>query len=380
MASNQKTAPGRTPGSEAILAEARRGLMLVSLVERHIGADNLRKNGAYRYEANSAHCPCCRREGTSPNALSIFVGQDGNWRWKCQSCGEGGTAIDWMIAVSGNNSVLEAAKEAVGGNIAAQIPMQGRVADIRAAVEADLEKARAMTHVLGRLRGLAGVAETKVVEYLRGRGITLSTIGAVARNGMLRMLPAEPYKAHRFMCDILANDEHSGEAWLKMSGLMKDDARFTALAYRPLLFIGSTWLEARIIHAPRDKEPKAIRYGSTSTPLSLREGTGEVNLITTVEGPIDFLSKIQLGLRSGQIVVGIPGVTSWKPDWLTMGAKAYPGATWELALDNDEPGHEASDKMGKILNSVGAKWFRSVPFAGKDLNDELMSRLYAAAA
>ncbi len=110
MVSTKQTAPGRTPGSEAILAEARRGLMLVSLVERHIGADNLKKNGAYRYEANSAHCPACRREGMSPNALSIFVGKDGNWRWKCQSCGEGGTAIDWMIAVSGNMSVLEAAR------------------------------------------------------------------------------------------------------------------------------------------------------------------------------------------------------------------------------------------------------------------------------
>lgn len=373
---------GRNPQNAKILAEARRGAMLVSLVERHIGSNNLRKNGTDRYAANSEHCPECRRGGTSPNALSVFVGNDGYWRWKCQSCGAGGTAIDWMIAVSGNMSALDAAKAAVGGLIGAQAPAPAmtREAVAKNAEEA-AEKTRAMGHVLQRLRGLGGYADEQVVAYLRSRAITGATVGIAGRAGILRTLPGEPYRAHRFLCDVLGDAEHSGEAWLKLSGLMKPDAKMTALAYRPLLFLGGTWLEARIIHPPKGDEPKSIRYGVTSTPLSIREGKPEdVTLVTTVEGPIDFLSKIEMGLNPGQVLVGIPGVQSWKAEWFLLGAKAYPNARWEVALDNDEPGHAAADKIAAVIDGTGKSWFRSVPFEGKDLNDELMGRFIKLAA
>jgi len=370
----EKTAPGRNPGNTAIIETARRGAMLVDLVRRSIG-DNLRRSNDHRWEANSEHCPACRRKGTSANALSVFHGSDGNWRWKCQSCGEGGTAIDWMIAVSGNMSVLEAARAAVGNEaiaFPAAVAATPAAADVE--TEAEKEKTRALVHCIDRIRANVGWGSEKVLVYLRSRGISDASTAALARNGNLCTLPVEPYLAHRMLCEVLANEQHSGEAWLMKSGLMKEGARLTALAYRPLLFLGTTWLEARIIRAPKDKdEPKGIRYGKQSTPLSFRNGNQPVAMITVVEGPIDLLSKIELGVKPNQILVCVPGVVSWKPEWLTAGVKGYPTAVWELALDNDEPGDTAAEKMGRILAGVGGVWRRCLPFVGKDINDELMS-------
>ena len=354
--------------------------MLVDLVRRSVG-DALRQAGANRFEATSEHCPACRTGGSSANGLSVFRGDDGNWRWKCFACGEGGTAIDWMMAVSGDRSVVEAAKAALGAEALPQFQSFTPVAtDDGAAPEdvAESEKTQALIRCINTIRAKAGPGEPEVLSYFAGRGISAKAAGLLAATGVLRTLPADPYRAHRFLCEILADEQHSGEAWLLKAGLLKEGKKFTALAYRPMLFLGTTWLEARIIHAPAEKEPKAIRYGTQASPLSFRKDKGATSLITVVEGPIDLLSKIEMGVEPGQVVVCIPGVSSWKPEWLTAGVRSYSDALWELALDNDEPGHTCAEKMARVLDGVGGRWKRSVPFAGKDINDELMSMRRAA--
>jgi hypothetical protein len=47
-------------------------------------------------ECQGRRAPCILHNGSNPTALAIF---DDGTRWKCFSCGMGGDAIDWLVAV-----------------------------------------------------------------------------------------------------------------------------------------------------------------------------------------------------------------------------------------------------------------------------------------
>ena len=119
---------------------------------------------------------------------------------------------------------------------------------------------------------------------------------------------------------------------------------------------------------------KAIRYGRLDWPWWWPYAIGErVKNVLLVEGIIDLLSVVQMGLKPGQAVMGMPGVNTWRLSWAASMAKRHPGVHIAIGLDADEAGERTSRTILKELKESGISGSRRAPGA-KDWNALLTLR------
>lgn len=314
----------------------------------------LREQGA-GYAAK--HCPHC--DPGSNYAMSIFP-KDGIWRWNCFRCNRGGTVIDFAAAVW-----------AVSEKEAAMKLANNEELEKTAATPAP-EKKKASTPALEKafrdilMHGHTSVKEC--IDYLKSREISEATIQAAVRNGMLRFLPANAFYANRML------NEKVGIGTLREAGLLKEGSKWPAISFRPMVFFfpGGGAAEFRIAREANEDEPKAIRYGTVKWPWWWKQGN-KVGRIYVVEGVIDLLSRVELGLKEGEAVLGIPGANAWQAEWFAAARKTHPEAEFVLALDADETGREVVFQLHEVLDEMGLPVSEQVPSKGKDWNEYLQA-------
>lgn len=315
---------------------------------------DLRKQGM-RYAAK--HCPHC--DPGLGDAMSIFQ-KGGVWRWNCFRCNRGGTVIDFAAAVWGISEREAAIRLANDDEIGQAVVIK----ENKPAVTPEITKS-----TLGLIARHGHTSVRECLDYLQSRGISEKTATDAVRRGLLRFLPANPFQANKFL------NEKLGIEKLRESGLLKPEARWPGIAFRPMVFFfpGFSAAEFRLAREPKDGEPKAVRYGNAKWPWWWKAGE-TVSTIHIVEGAIDLLSRVEMGLKEGEALIAIPGTSSWRPEWISAVYNAHPKAKFVLGLDADEPGQQASEGMHEALAGLGASVTEIVPSVGKDWNEYLLSR------
>jgi len=302
---------------------------------------------------SSNFAPCCG-EGSRKDATSIFQASSGCWRWHCFRCGTGGTSID-LVAQQESCSEMDAARRITDRDIA---PVEtARIA----ASQAEDGDPEAVKEVVKCLReALDGCLDIGVLEELRGRGIHAQTVLDASDQGLLLTLPLLPARAEALL------RVNIGLETLKASGLLR--GRWTAAAYRPLVFLpaGGRSIEFRSVNSGRP--PKALQYGSVA-PLMMQPESGNVRQIVVVEGGIDMLSVHQLATRRDSLIVGLLGASKHRPEWWSSLAARHPEARWLLATDADNAGETSAQAIAACLPDTAT--FKRLAPAAKDWNDVL---------
>lgn len=313
----------------------------------------LRKQGS-GYTAK--HCPHCHHGGR--DVMSIYS-KDGIERWNCFRCNRGGSVIDFAAAIWGIPE-REAAKRLANDEEVA-------VADVGASKEI-ASSSEAVKEAVSRLFQVGHTSVAECIGYLKSRGIGEKTVSEAVRRGLLRFLPASPFQAKKFLYDSI------GVEGLMNAGFLKQESVWPGIAFRPMVFFfpGLCAAEFRLSGRPRGGEPKAIRYGHVKWPWWWRED-GTVSTILIVEGVIDLLSMVEMGLKKGEAVIGVPGASSWRPEWLAAARKSYPDADFVVALDADDAGRRAANGIRETLENMGASVSERFTPHGKDWNEFLVS-------
>lgn len=324
----------------------------------------LRKKGE-RFE--TPFTPCCGM-ASRPDAGSLFMQRNGEWRWHCFRCGQGGSAVD-LVAEQEGLTPTEAAKKLVanaGGYVAilGHEPPKPKPRITRDARQQAVEK------TLSLIAGRDGIAP-EVMGYLANvRGISTDVVQEAHERGMLRTLPAHPDGADVWLslnvgCDLL-----------REAGMLRPTARRPAIAYRPLVFLppGGTCAEFRV--AKRDFDgPKALQYGRQTWPL-VWHPRGEVRKVLVVEGGIDLLSCVSLGFATDTLILGLLGVSAWRTEWAQRIQRRYPNATWQIGFDADRAGESKAPDVIEALAEAGVQAERLAPWGGgEDWNDTLRAAL-----
>ena len=317
------------------------------------------------------YCPKCNGEyhGNGGNKVSIFVGSDGNWKWRCFACGNpASSVIDWVAYQHG--APAKKAVEIILQDCVASTPRPTAVNINAVNINADAsdkidEIAKAMESVLLKITSSTGYSVAK--EYLSNRGISASVIDEAYRRKLLFSISKDPYEARNFLM------ENVGRELLLASGLLKQGAStqqdWPAIAFRPIIFpIGKNGAEFRKVSGDKPGDPKAIRYGRLAVPWWWVGQEKEKTMF--VEGGIDALSVICLGWTGN--VVFVPGVYSWRDEWLDKISVKQENNTFFIGFDNDAPGIAARDKVTVAASLRGLKWEIATPPQGfKDWNEVL---------
>ncbi len=298
-------------------------------------------------------CPSCGESSPGSNKLSVFVRMDGKWGWKCQACSQRGDAADFLSKAKGITlgEALRELREKIG---------------ITAKPEPAQHDARAL-HVRAVVQALHqhGFEDTfDVKKYLEGRGISEDVVDAAYERGLIRSLPTVGWAAKDFLY------KYAGEDDLRGGGFIKGDKAWPAIAFRPLVGVlpGQSGAEFRMITEVGEGDVKAIRYGRLDWPWWWPHTIGErVKEVLLVEGIIDLLSVVQMGIKPGQAIMGMPGVNTWRLQWATSLAQRHPGVRIAIGLDADKAGELTSSTILKELKETGIPGTRRAPNA-KDWN------------
>lgn len=291
----------------------------------------------------------------------------------CFQCGFTGSVIDLWSKMSGKDPV--AAARELADEFGLNKPESERPVikwkrpDPKHENQKTSERQDALKQAINRLRHalekrLLSNPNPTARRYLVGeRQITTDVVANAEQRGLVGYLPANPNEAQALL------EEAVGRELLVKAGLMKQEAKKSAIAFRPLVFFmpGDTGAEFRLVREPKDDEPKSIRYGELSFPYWWK---GETSSVIVVEGAIDLLSMVCLGEQS--TVIALPGCQSWRSEWALRIQSKYGTKCFVLALDSDEAGDESAAKIAKGLVDAGLDHFRMRPSGEKkDWNDVL---------
>jgi len=315
----------------------------------------------------SATSPCCG-EASRDDAVSMQLGEGGEWRWKCFRCSAGGTAID-AVALHDGISHFDAAKKLVLGN-GGITAITGRVVqkrDRQADENREVTVARVMRVMLDDESTLA--PDPVIQKYLEDRGISMATVKAAAERGIVRFLPGNPAAADAWWRLRL------GEDAMIAAKLMREGARYPASAYRPIVFFSQDGKGCEFKTAGRSQGPKAIQYGHPQRPIVwLPDNDVQPRRIAVVEGGFDLLSIVDLGMARDTAVLAILGASAWRDAWIEEFQTVFPDATWDVGLDADEAGEKTASSLIATITAKGHRAARKIPPGGvKDWNDALVA-------
>lgn len=313
----------------------------------------LRQHGA-GYSTN--YCPSCTPAGRGGSKVSVFMAGSGTWRWKCFACSKAaGSAIDW-VAVKDGITAVEAAKRIVGFTRPSVTTAKPQ-ASVAASKKPDI-----MSEIIRRI--MPGVGMTAASAFLAGRGISGDVIQEAFERKLAFSYHNDPGMARHFLL------ERVGFNLLNEAGMLKQGCSWPAVAFRPIVFpYGKSGAGFRALVAKQDS-PKEIRYGRTEPWWW--EGSEAAETFLT-EGVIDALSVISMGWKGN--VMAIPGVTTWKDEWLSVLARraGKKSPALHIGFDADKAGWLAGERLAETCRATGFDFLIRHPHGGKDWNDVLNS-------
>ena len=291
-------------------------------------------------------CPSCGQG--SENSHKVSVGTHG---WKCHKCDARGDLIEAAALFYGISKAQVIEKLGHG-----EIPQY----EIRREV-ASSKPERSWESLYAVLDKLAGTREHNeaVSAYLLSRGISLKTQNKAIDSGLMRFLPSiSPEENFRFLKDLCSLE------LLESAALLSGTKKFTACAYRPLVFFGKDFkaAEFRNIVAPTGNNPKVIRYGS-KVPFYFEQSKER---LLVCEGAIDLLSAIEMGGTS--TMIGLPGAGNFEASWF----EPWRDKEVFLCLDLDKTGQAKQQQIQELLLKMSYKVSIFQVQNGKDLNEHLM--------
>lgn len=339
----------------AVFAAARRANLL-AVAQAH--GFCLKKGSQEKWFCN--RCPECGEGRKGGNAFSAMCDAFGIWRWACFCCGKKGTCIDFIAALnrcSDKEAAYYLARESGFRPVAA-------VTHIPPASTSPANTALTECIQLLSKHGLPN--EENATRYLKGRGISEAVQQAAYERGLIRMLPSDPRVCHDWLCS------HLGESRMKAAGLWREGSRWPAIAFRPLVSLlpNATSAEFRIIREAKPDEPKAIRYGGLKWPWWWKGGPA-AKRVMIVEGTIDLMSLVQMGVDRYTHLMAIPGTGTWNGDWIKLMAERNPCEEVAIAIDRDVAGDSVVESIKASIVAANLRVYRATP-ATKDWNQDLV--------
>lgn len=301
-------------------------------------------------------------------SCSITSAGDGTLRVKCFACGAGGDVFSLIAKVRGLDvraeflSVLHVAADLAAGLANSTGTSKPRVSPPTLETEAFDGLVQSL------LRPSELTSSSRAGMYLARRGL----LPAATADGW-GALPEDPLA----LADLVRSIVAGGASDWRRSGLFTEagDLKFRAnvllIPWRDENGLITT-LQRRVIEGdqPRHKyvfpdgRPPCAPYGAAA--LSTR-APGE---IVFVEGAVDVLAYRTLCARAGirRTVLGLPGVAGWRSSWAAYGK----GRIVHVALDADEAGDRAAERLAVDLHRAGAlRVVRRRPNGANDWADRL---------
>lgn len=363
------TAPSRrkfSPVKEDRYAAARRAIPLPELWKQYGKPCSVKGS---RFE--TPFTPCCGT-ATRKDAGSLFLNSNGEWRWHCFRCSRGGSAVD-LVASEEGISPDEAVKKLLGDAGGFQAVM-GRDPIAAAPRVTQSEKDDAARELIQGIlaREQNRVCGKEIFTYLtQERGISKEVLAEAVQRDLLRFLPSNVDAA------MLALTLPFEDSLLRKAGLLKAKQKRPAAAYRPIVFISTRGTTMEFTTATLERKegmPKALQYGGGKTLPMVWTPSGKVEKILVVEGGIDLLSCVTLGLAHNTMIVGLMGAGAWREDWVKSLACRNPNALWQIGFDKDKAGDSSGGRLTELLGSLGAACETLPPWGGgNDWNDTLLA-------
>jgi DNA primase len=309
-------------------------------------------------------CPWHR--DTNPSC-SVTIGSDGTLRVKCFACGESADAFGLIARVRGLDvkrafpAVLSSAAQIVNeieGSSSAATPPKEVLQTKLSTEEFDL-LARTM------LESSPLSASPKGSEYLSRRGL----LDAAKADGWGALAETRSGVATVVTTIIAAVGE---DVW-KSSGMCNESGEITFPANVLLVpWRDTAGAVTTIQRRALDPDAKGHKYvfpagRSPTFPYGIEKilpGSDGADL-AFVEGASDTLAYRALCARDRKlrVVLGLPGVSAWRVPW----AEYARGRVAHVALDADEAGDRAAERIAVDLHRAGAlRVLRQRPRGAKD--------------
>jgi hypothetical protein len=295
--------------------------------------------------------PDHHQTGRTP-PLSVFTARSGHQRWHCHGCGDGGTAIDLLLATRNAEDVRDALDWLAhrvgltpeplpaGRPRALQVvPIAPRPLSVPPALDA---------RTIGQLDAYAAAC----AEHLHSRAGREVWAWLTEQ----RAIPPEVIEAAGLGADPgprrLPRPDGVPRVFPAVVFPVRQDGHVVYTVSRHLRPVASRWWNTAERVAPN---PRLAFY---DPPRRTASG------IVVTEGPIDALS----GLAAGYQAAAILGAGTNSP--AIADRLAATGKRVLLALDNDPEGHRAHERLASMLSDRDATW-STLPIPGhySDLNE-----------
>lgn len=320
--------------------------------------------GPGRGSGRNATWPCPSPEhgeqtGRTP-PVTVFEARNGDQRWKCHSCGAGGTAIDLVCSAQGS-SVAQAFETLAG----APLPQVRRpsLASERTKAPIVEDLAAIETWVCAAQRRLWGRPGDAARRWLAGRGL------------------AEPIlRANRVGYHVHA------AAHVAVPGIPNTTGIVLPALDRGGLAIYGQLRSLRGGDGPKYLNPSSqLARPVKVTPVRLAALPATRQVVFVCEGMLDALTVAQAGWRACAVLgAGLAGERV-----AAELLRTYPGRDLVLAFDNDPAGRAAAQAIGCCLAGFGVNVREfGLPSAVNDINEFAMNsgpralsdRLFVASA
>jgi hypothetical protein len=283
--------------------------------------------------------------------LSVYMARSGHQRWHCHGCGDGGTAIDLLLATRRSHDVRDALDWLAdrSGLSPGSWPASGRrpltpappvrpapepprITDPGVVDQLDAYAAACVDHLHSR-------DGRPVRAWLTERRAISSDVIEAAGLG------ADPGPRH------LPRPDGVPRVFPAVVFPIRQDGHVVYTMSRHLRPVASRWWNTAERLAPN---PRLALYRPPGSPVG--------GLVVT-EGPLDALSALAAGYRAAAIL-GAGTVSPTIADQL-----AATGQRLLLALDNDPEGRRAHQRFATLLTERGARWSAlPIPERHGDLN------------
>jgi DNA primase len=282
--------------------------------------------------------------------LSVFTARGGHQRWHCHGCGDGGTAIDLLLATGHAHDVRDALDWlAHRTGLTPQPAAHGAARELRPVAAA--RPAESLRDIDPAMVGRLDAYAEACAEHLR------SPAGRSVRAWLTerRAIPPEVIDAARLGADPgprhLPRPDGVPRVFPAVVFPVREDGHVVYTVSRHLRPVASRWWNTAECVAPN---PRVAFY---DPPAPATGG------IVVTEGPLDALSALAAGYQASAIL-GAGTITPAIADRL-----AATGQRLLLALDNDPEGRHAHDRLAGLLAERGATWSAlPIPEHHGDLN------------
>ena len=301
---------------DAIIAEVDLRALADELLGDHTGGE---RNPAWRCP-NPQHA----QTGRTP-PVNVFTSHRGEQRWRCHGCGDGGTAIDLVMACRGVD-LREAMQELA--DRAVQAPRQP-----------DWEPRRLVRPVTEPVRGCRDTEGLTAYVDSCERVLWRSD-GAGVRRWLTeeRGLPADVLRTNHVGADLGPRRQPRPDGMCRMGG-----------AVLPVIAGGEVvYAQVRVPH-PRPDRPRYLNPSADLAPnprlARFRPPKVEHPEVLVTEGAIDALSAASVGYRAVAVL------SAGYPDRSVAHALSRLPHPLVIAFDPDDAGRQGADRLAHLLDA-----------------------------